>query len=224
MINYFQNLDWSVLYNLLYSIVPALIALTFHEYCHGRVALALGDTTAKDMGRLSLNPIKHIDFFGLLMMAWVGFGWAKPVPVNMRRFKNPKKGMALTALAGPVSNIVLAMVLLFVYGLVWPFLHVNDGFGYFILFTLSRTAFISVCFAIFNILPIPPMDGSKVLFSILPDNAYFKLMRYERYGIVILMLIIFLGVINGPFTTAANYLFEKLLIFANWGDKVSAIF
>ena len=114
-----NGLDWSYLLNIVLSVVPSLLCITFHEMSHGWVAYRLGDTTAKDAGRLTLNPLKHIDPMGLLMMVVFKFGWAKPVPVNMMRFRNPKRGMALTALAGPVSNVLLALVFLFLYGLLY---------------------------------------------------------------------------------------------------------
>ena len=118
-----HGLDWSYLLNIVLSVVPALLCITFHEVSHGWVAYRLGDPTAKDAGRLTLNPLKHIDMMGLLMMVVFKFGWAKPVPVNMMRFRNPKRGMALTALAGPVSNVLLALVFLFLYGLLYRALY-----------------------------------------------------------------------------------------------------
>ena len=118
-----NGLDWSYLLNIVLSVVPSLLCITFHEVSHGYVAYRLGDTTAKDAGRLTLNPIRHIDPMGLLMMVVFKFGWAKPVPVNMMRFRNPKRGMALTALAGPVSNVLLALVFLFLYGLLYRALY-----------------------------------------------------------------------------------------------------
>ena len=105
-----SGLDWSALTDILISVIPALLCITFHELCHGLVAYKLGDNTAKDAGRLTLNPIKHIDIMGLLMIIVFKFGWAKPVPVNMNNFKKPKSGMAITALAGPVSNIFLSII------------------------------------------------------------------------------------------------------------------
>ena len=118
-----NGLDWSYLLNIVLSVVPSLLCITFHEVSHGYVAYRLGDTTAKDAGRLTLNPLKHIDPMGLLMMVVFKFGWAKPVPVNMMRFRSPKRGMALTALAGPVSNVLLALVFLFLYGLLYRALY-----------------------------------------------------------------------------------------------------
>ena len=116
-VNIWKNLDWTVPVQIVMNILPSLLCITLHELSHGYVACRLGDTTAKDAGRLTLNPIKHIDIMGLLMMVVFRFGWAKPVPVNMYRFKNPKKGMAVTALAGPACNFLLAGVFLFLYGL-----------------------------------------------------------------------------------------------------------
>ena len=114
-----EGLDWSYLTNILLSIIPALICITLHELSHGFVAYKLGDTTAKDAGRLTLNPIKHLDIMGILMMVVFHFGWAKPVPVNMYRFKNPKQGMAITAVAGPLMNVLITIVFLFLYGLLF---------------------------------------------------------------------------------------------------------
>ena len=159
-------------------VAASLLCITFHETCHGWAAYLLGDPTAKRMGRLTLNPLKHADVAGLLMMALFRFGWAKPVPVNMMRFRNPKRGMALTALAGPASNVLLALVFLFLYGLLYRALYSVQ----FLLDMIWLTAYISLALAIFNIIPVSPLDGSKVLFALLPDAAYAKLMRYERYS------------------------------------------
>ena len=190
--SFLRNLDWSVLANVIISIIPALLCITIHELAHGYTAYRLGDTTAKDMGRLTLNPIKHIDVFGILMMVVVGFGWAKPVPVNMSRFKKPKRYMAITSLAGPLSNILLAVVIFFLYGLLLTPLgsHAAGGAGDIVLRIVLRAATLSVALAIFNILPIPPLDGSKIVFSLLTEESYYKLMRYERFGMIILILFV----------------------------------
>ena len=174
--------------------IPALICITIHELAHGYVAYRLGDNTAKDMGRLTLNPIKHIDPIGLAMILVIGFGWAKPVPVNMGNFKNPKVGMALTALAGPLSNIILAFIVIFIFVLLPA---PQDMTGVFIMQIIVRMALLNVALAIFNMLPIPPLDGSKILFSLLPENLYYKLMRYERYGMILLLAIMLLGTFTG---------------------------
>ena len=188
-----RGLDWSVLTNLLLSVVPALICITLHELAHGYVAYRLGDDTAKRAGRLTLNPLRHIDIMGLLMMIVFKFGWAKPVPVDMRYFKKPKQGMALTALAGPVSNLLLAVLLLL--GARITIAHyVDTAFCSGLLNFLARTAYMSVGLGLFNLIPISPLDGSKVLFAFLPDRAYLTLMRYEKYGMVLLFLLVWLGV------------------------------
>jgi Zn-dependent protease len=183
-------------------VAASLLCIVFHETCHGLVALWLGDTTAKDAGRLTLNPIRHIDIFGLIMMAVFKFGWAKPVPVDMRNFRHPKRDMALTALAGPVSNLLLAMVALMLRAVLYYFYlqnSVSAVLDYLISF-LEYTAVLSVGLAVFNFLPISPLDGSKVLFSFLPDRAYLKLMRYERYGMILLMVVLWTGVLDTPLT------------------------
>ena len=211
-----QGLDWSYLTNILLSVVPALICITFHEVSHGYVAYCLGDTTAKDAGRLTLNPLKHLDILGLLMMVVFRFGWAKPVPVNMYRFKNPKQGMAVTALAGPVSNVLLSIVFLFLYGVLFLPL---KGSGV-VLEMVYLTAYISIAFAVFNIIPISPLDGSKVLFSLLPSEQYDQLMRYERYGMLLLLVVVSTGILGRPLTTVTGAVFDKLFIFAEWGYEL----
>ena len=208
-----KNLDWSVLMELLLRVVPALLCITLHELCHGYTAYLLGDNTAKDAGRLTLNPIRHIDPMGLLMMLVFRFGWAKPVPVNMFRFKNPKRGMALTALAGPASNLLICVVFLFLYGLLYYPLQVTEKLGTaggYLLQMVYLTAYISLAMGLFNLLPIPPLDGSKVLYSVLPDRAYLQLMRYERYGILLLWALVAFKVVGSPLSTATVWLFDKL--------------
>jgi Zn-dependent protease len=172
----------------LMRIAPALICITIHELAHGYTAYKLGDSTAKEMGRLTLNPIKHIDPLGLLMMLLIGFGWAKPVPVNMRNFTHPKRHMAITAFAGPLSNLVMAAVVLFIYGLIVVPVTMLES-GEIINTIITNMIFLSIALAVFNMLPVPPLDGSKVLFSLLPEGVYFKLMRYERYGIIALLIL-----------------------------------
>jgi len=220
MFTLLRNLDWSVLLDMVLSVIPALICITLHELSHGFVAYKLGDTTAKEMGRLTLNPLKHIDILGLIMMAVFHFGWAKPVPVNMYRFKNPKRGMAITALAGPVSNIIIAIVFLALYGFLWPLMYTSEV-GSVVLDMLNTTAVISMSFAIFNIIPIPPLDGSKILFSFVPQDIYRKLMRYERFGMIILIALIYFGAIDGFLNTAVMFVYEKLFIIAQGANALA---
>jgi len=204
-----KNLNWSYLTDILKSVIPALICIVLHELAHGLAAYKLGDETAKRMGRLTLNPLKHIDPLGLICMAVLHFGWAKPVPVNMYNFKNPKRGMAATALAGPMMNLLISAVFLGVFSLSFEKLAISD-FGIQVLQFLYTTAYLSLYLALFNLVPIPPLDGSKVLFSFLPDEHYRKLMRYERYGMIIFAVIIFSGVITRPLSTAVDFVFRRL--------------
>lgn len=192
----FRQMDVSSLLDAAARVAAVLLCLTVHELCHGLAALSLGDPTAKSMDRLSLNPLRHIDWLGLLMMFTVGFGWAKPVPVDPRYFKDPKKGMALTALAGPASNFMLAFSLILIskgiylyadYTPVW-----NGIYNF-----LHLTAILSIGLGLFNLLPIPPLDGAKVFGGLLPDRTYFALMRYERYGMLLLLLMSFADVGSG---------------------------
>ena len=208
-----NGLDWSYLTNILLGVVPALLCITLHELAHGVVAYWLGDSTAKDAGRLTLNPLKHLDLMGLVMMVVFHFGWAKPVPVNMYRFKNPKWGMALTAVAGPGMNVLIAIVFLFLYGLLFTPLH-GEGI---VLEMIYLTAYLSLSFAIFNIIPISPLDGSKVLGAVLPERHYATLMRYERYGMLLLLALVATGVLGRPLSDVTQAAFNKLFIFAEWG-------
>ncbi len=168
------------------------LCLTVHESCHGLAALALGDPTARDRHRLSLNPLRHIDWLGLAMMFAAGFGWAKPVPIDPRYFRHPKSGMALTALAGPASNFVLAAAALYGVKLVLLYSPEAAWSAYLFLF-LYMTARLSVGLGVFNLLPFPPLDGSKVAAAVLPDRLYVQWMRYEQFGMVILLAAVLLG-------------------------------
>lgn len=211
-----QGLDWSYLTDMIISIIPALICITFHETCHGLTAYVMGDPTAKRAGRLSLNPIKHIDWMGLAMMVVFQFGWAKPVPVNMMNFKNPKRGMAVTALAGPLSNVVLCAVMLAIYGPLYILSAV--GYGGESLSVITRmagtTAYLSMALAIFNLIPIPPLDGSKILYSVISDEKYMKLMYYERYGMILMLILVSTGILGTPLSFVTESVFDLLFPIA----------
>ena len=213
--SFWHGLDWSVLTDMLMRVLPALICITLHELAHGYAAYRLGDPTAKRAGRLTLNPIRHIDPMGLLSMVVFRFGWAKPVPVNMYCFRHPKRGMALTALAGPGCNLVLTLLFLFLYGLSFP-LYAMGKMG-FLTELCYITAYLSLSLAIFNLLPVPPLDGSKVLFSLLSDENYRKLMRYERYGMFLLLLLLWSDILSRPLTAVTGWLFDRLFFAAEWG-------
>ena len=208
-------------------VAASLLCITFHETCHGLAAYRLGDNTAKRMGRLSLNPLKHVDLMGLIMMALFRFGWAKPAPVDMRNFKNPKAGMALTALAGPVSNVVLAYAAVVLCNFV---IFLADRLGNtWLLLALAQffvyVEIISAGLAVFNLVPIPPLDGSKVLFALLSDRAYDRLMRYEKYGMGLLMALLVTGAIDRPLGAMRDWLLTWLNSLGAWGYTLpSAIF
>ncbi|MBD9227073.1 MAG: site-2 protease family protein [Clostridiales bacterium] len=192
---------------MLLRLAAVLLCLTVHETCHGLAAYALGDPTARQAHRLSLNPLRHIDWFGLLMMFLAGFGWAKPVPVNPNYFKKPKQGMALTALAGPMSNFLLALIMLLaarIFCDVASYSEANQRILDFIL----MVAILSIGLGLFNLVPIPPLDGSKVLFAVLPDRAYDQLMRYERYGMLILFALVFFDVGSNALSQAISWVFD----------------
>jgi len=199
-----QGVDWSSMGAMALRIVAVLLCLVVHEVCHGLAAYWLGDPTAKQSHRLSLNPIHHLDPFGLLMMVVVGFGWAKPVPVNPNYFRKPKQGMAVTALAGPVSNLLLAVLFLGIGKVIYLYAPYSAGMNVFFEWCLFTVAPMSVGMGLFNLIPIPPLDGSKVLAMFLPNSAYGQLMRYERYGILVLLALSWLG-LGGNFLGNAIY-------------------
>ncbi len=202
--NLAQNLDVASMGEMVLRVAAVFLCLTVHETCHGLAALALGDPTAKSMHRLSLNPFRHIDWLGLGMMLVAGFGWAKPVPVDPSYFKKPKEGMALTALAGPVSNFALALLAMLVCKGIYLYAPYNAVWNMVFEYLLYMVAPLSVGFGLFNLLPIPPLDGSKVLGALLPDHLYFMQMRYERYGMLVLLVIAFFGIGDGVVGTAIN--------------------
>ena len=205
--NLWSALDFGSMLDMVLRLAAVLLCLTVHETCHGLAAYALGDPTARRAHRLSLNPLRHIDWFGLLMMFAAGFGWAKPVPVNPNYFKKPKQGMALTALAGPVSNFLLALLTLLaarIFCDVAAYSETNQR----ILDFLLMVAVLSIGLGFFNLVPIPPLDGSKVLFAVLPDRAYDWLMRNERYGMLLLFALVFFDVGSNALSKTIQWVFD----------------
>lgn len=179
------------------------LALSLHETAHGYMAYKLGDPTAKNLGRLTLNPLKHLDPIGFISMVLVGWGWANPVPINTRYFKKPKRDMALTAAAGPISNLLLALcftLLLKLYSEVIGYIPVNSEKTFYAIFLfavfLQYGVILNVNLAIFNMIPIPPFDGSRILYVFLPTKWYFKVMQYEKYIQIVLLLLLFTGVLS----------------------------
>ena len=208
--NLWDALDFGSLESILLRVAAVFLCLTIHETCHGLAAYALGDPTAKRAHRLSLNPLRHIDWLGLIMMVAAGFGWAKPVPVNPNYFKKPKQGMALTALAGPASNFLLAFLLLLAARLTAEHAVAAGALNETWFMFLLNTASLSVGLGLFNLVPIPPLDGSKVLAVLLPDRAYNWLMRYERFGMLVLLAVISVGIGSNALDSAIRWVFMLL--------------
>jgi Zn-dependent protease len=168
-----------------------LVGLTIHEYCHGLVALWRGDPTAKQAGRLSLNPLAHLDPFGTLMLLFGPFGWAKPVPVNYHNLHNPRRDAALVSVAGPVSNIVCAIIIGLIFRFFQNIFIAENGFLY--LFLILKTAYeINVGLSFFNLLPVPPLDGSNILLSFLPRSKIEPYLRLMRHVPMIFLVLIFI--------------------------------
>ena len=210
-----QQLQFTSLWQLLIVAAASLLCITFHEMCHGLAAHWLGDDTAKRAGRLSLNPLRHIDPAGLVMLVFCHFGWARPVPVDMRRFRNPKAGMALTALAGPLSNVLLALVgLLLWYPCTLLALRRGSEMLGYVSYFFEYVTILSAGLAVFNIFPVPPLDGSKVLFAVLPPRGYDWLMRYERYGFLILLALLLIGALDAPLVFLRTKLLDGLQLLA----------
>ncbi|NLM75344.1 MAG: site-2 protease family protein [Clostridiaceae bacterium] len=183
--------------------IPILfIALPVHEFAHGWVAYRMGDPTAKYAGRLTLNPFKHLDLMGVLMMFLVGVGWARPVPVNSTYLKNRRTGLLLISLAGPLSNLVLAFLGMFIWGLIVKLVNVGiivinsmtmaDVLIYGTEF-LQAFIFVNISLAVFNLIPVPPLDGSRILSSVIPEESYYRFARYEQFiGLAFLLLVVVL--------------------------------
>ena len=217
-----SSLDFSALISLVSQVVAALICIIFHECAHGFAADRLGDHTARQRGRLSWNPLRHIDPFGLIMMVVAGVGWAKPVPVNPGNFRHPKRGMAITSLAGPVANFVMAIAATFLLSLLYHSpLNLWAQPVYFIFVLLYRIAILSVGLGVFNLIPIPPLDGSKVLFSFFPDRIYFSILRYERYVMLALFVLIFMGALDRPLSMGIHQVMRWICLLT--GMPASAL-
>lgn len=196
-------------------LVVIFLVLPFHEWAHAYTALRLGDTSVRYRGRLTLNPMAHFDPIGALALLLFGVGWAKPVPINTRSFKNPKLYMGITALMGPVANVVAAIaggLILNALVVFAPDFLIDKSFGYYVLLFLSFYVDVNCSLAVFNLLPIPPLDGSKILFIFLPDKAVEWFYRYERYISMGLLLLIWTDVLDVPL----GFLIGGLESFVYW--------
>ena len=226
LLDFLYTNDWrAVIMQFLLSVPVIILILSVHEYAHGLVAKKLGDPTAYNLGRLTINPIKHIDPIGFVMFLLIGVGYAKPVPINSRNFKKPRRDMALVGAAGPISNVILAlifMIFLKIFSLCLPLIIENGAAwsltasGYFVEI-LYLGVYYNIAFALFNLIPAPPLDGSRILYAFLPSKILFKVQQYERYffwGVLIIMLIFsMLGIsVIAKITTAIISLLFKLFV------------
>ena len=205
-------------FDIVVRAIVLLTAIPIHEAAHAYVADKMGDPTGKYMGRLTLNPMAHFDLMGSVAMLVAGIGWAKPVPVNPRNFNDPKKGMALSAAAGPVSNLIVAAISLSVAKII---MYVSYQTGVNTVLSTLFTIFnvmcsINISLAIFNLIPIPPFDGSRIFNYFLPDKFYFKVMEYEQYIVIGLLIVLFTGILDVPLAVLSNLIFNAL-------DKITGI-
>ena len=207
------------MYYLIRALVT-LIAIPFHEAGHALAAWLLGDPTAKREGRLSLNPFRHFDLMGTLCMVLAGVGWAKPVSTDPRNFKNPKAGMALTALAGPVANLLLAYLAMVVWKLLYYWAPVNDATIFLALF-LQYLVMMDVSLAVFNLIPVPPLDGSRVLLAVLPQRIYFGIMKYERVILIVMLAVVWSGFLDGPLTLLNDAVWDLLDLGTGYIDQIA---
>jgi Zn-dependent protease len=203
---------------LLLSLPIILLSLSVHETAHAIAANKLGDPTAKNLGRITLNPIKHLDPIGFICMLLCGFGWANPVPINSRYFKKPRRDMAISAAAGPISNVLLAFIfalLLRISYEVLPSMITTESAlelaNIFVTF-LSIGVSLNITLAVFNLLPVPPLDGSRMLYVFLPPKQYFGVMKYERYISLGIMLLLLLGVLDPVISFASNKIARAIFL------------
>ena len=196
------------------TIPMVLIALTFHELAHGIVSTKLGDPTPRMTGRLTVNPLAHLDPVGTLLMIFTGFGWAKPVSINPRYYRDPKKGMALTALAGPMANFILSVIAMLLYAVIF-IVYKKTGVFAGSIGTISRITVtfvqLNLCFMVFNFIPIPPLDGSRILGLFLSNNAYFKIQQYERYSFILIIHMSGLGVFDRIIGTGVGFILNGMI-------------
>ena len=195
------------------------VTMPVHEWAHAFTAYKLGDPTAKHMGRLTLNPMAHIDWIGAVLVLLFGFGFAKPVPVNQRNFKHPKWGMALTALAGPLSNFIVGFVCFLIMITVSVAADRIPGLDLTMVYVLGYVSiffyyagYINLSLAAFNLIPIPPLDGSRILFAVLPDRIYYRIQAFERYIYLIVIFLAAFGLLSGP----TQWIAEQMRSFCYW--------
>lgn len=207
----------STIKNISIVALPFLLAITFHEASHGYVAWLLGDPTAKRAGRLTLNPLKHLDPMGTLaLIVTQMIGWAKPVPINASYFKNPMKGMMLVSIAGPAANMALAIVFTFAYRYLHSlnFMNVSEmqlRILQPVALIINAGIMINLALCFFNLIPIPPLDGSKIVAGLLPREIAFKYLSFERYGFIVILILAFLGLLGKIIYPAVHFSLNLLL-------------
>ena len=210
--------DFPSIQKLAIQVPVFLLALTIHECAHGWVAYRLGDPTAKQQGRLTLNPLAHLDIIGLLAIVFIHFGWAKPVPVDARYFRQPRRDMVLVAVAGPLSNAVLAVAAAFCFQM-FPWRSVLTPGSAWLVLPVARviqsSVLVNVILAVFNLLPIPPLDGSRVVSGLLPLPQAIAYSRVEPYGFIILFLLFFSGAMDHVLWPPVQFL--TMALFRMWG-------
>ena len=199
-----MNGPMAFLFQCMVRLLMVMTVLPIHEFAHGWVAYKLGDPTAKNQGRLTMNPIRHLDPIGSLALILTGFGWARPVPINPFYFKNRKAGMAITAAAGPIANLLIAYLGYLILKILRYF-PLQNTVVYLIYFALNIIVSVSITLAVFNLIPIPPLDGSRILSYFLPERIYFQIMQYERYIALVLFLLLFTGVLSGPIQWISSF-------------------
>lgn len=209
--------DWTTLSMYVARAIALLTAIPFHEMAHAWASDRLGDPTAKQCGRLSMNPLRHFDPLGALCMILVGFGWAKPVPVAaVHNFRHPRRDMALSAAAGPAANLLLAYVWMICYKIVYYFGYAPESLLWqFVVGVLLTMIQVNITLAVFNLLPVPPLDGSRIFNLLLPARWYFRIMKYERYIMLGLFVFLFFGFLDRPL----SFLFGKAIMLFDWGTR-----
>lgn len=211
------------LIQFLFVVPCVLIALTFHEFAHGYMAYKLGDPTAKNFGRLTLNPLKHLDPIGTICMIFFHFGWAKPVPINSRYFKKPRRDMALTAAAGPIMNFILAFFGVLVCRIltkIFVAFPAQSDFVYYIQYAaltlFSYFHMLNLSLGVFNLIPIPPLDGSRIFYIFLPQKWYFGVMKYEKHIQLALLVLLWTGLLSRPLSAAVSWISGGMQWLVSW--------
>ncbi|MEG1687271.1 MAG: site-2 protease family protein [Angelakisella sp.] len=213
-------------FELLVRAIVLLTAIPIHEFAHAFVADKLGDPTARNLGRLTITPLAHLDLFGSLLMLLTGFGWAKPVPVSAGNFKNVKRDMAITSLAGPASNLLLALLSMVAFKgiLLLGSVGVLEGISPNVVYAMTQMLLImlsiNISLALFNLLPVPPLDGSRLLTALLPYKLYYGVMKYERIIMAVLFVGLLTGVLSVPLNAASHWMLGALDFLTGFMGRV----